>query len=30
MLERFDVVHAIDGDEVRALVTYRGEGKNFG
>src|SRR3954449_7118923 len=30
MLERFDVVHAIDGDEVKALVTYRGEGKNFG
>jgi len=30
MLERFDVVHAIDGDEVTELVTYRGEGKNFG
>ncbi|MEV0287780.1 MULTISPECIES: amino acid deaminase/aldolase [unclassified Kribbella] len=30
MLERFDVVHAIDGDELTALATYRGEGKNFG
>jgi D-serine deaminase-like pyridoxal phosphate-dependent protein len=30
MLERFDVVHAIEGDEVSELVTYRGEGKNFG
>ncbi|MEV0802798.1 amino acid deaminase/aldolase [Kribbella sp. NPDC050281] len=30
MLERFEVVHAIDGDELRELVTYRGEGKNFG
>ncbi len=30
MLERFDVVHAIDGDELTELVTYRGEGKNFG
>ncbi|MFG1624989.1 amino acid deaminase/aldolase [Kribbella sp. NPDC049227] len=30
MLERFEVVHAIDGDEVSELVTYRGEGRNFG
>jgi D-serine deaminase-like pyridoxal phosphate-dependent protein len=30
MLERFDVIHAIDGDELTALATYRGEGKNFG
>jgi D-serine deaminase-like pyridoxal phosphate-dependent protein len=30
MLERFDVLHAVDGDEVSALATYRGEGKNFG
>ena len=34
MLERFDVVHAIGSDEssdqVTELVTYRGEGKNFG
>ncbi|MGW1339699.1 amino acid deaminase/aldolase [Kribbella sp. NPDC002412] len=30
MLERFDVVHAIDGEELTALATYRGEGKNFG
>ncbi|TCO26340.1 D-serine deaminase-like pyridoxal phosphate-dependent protein [Kribbella steppae] len=30
MLERFDVVHAIDGDELTELATYRGEGKNFG
>jgi D-serine deaminase-like pyridoxal phosphate-dependent protein len=30
MLERFDVVHAVDGDEVTELATYRGEGKNFG
>jgi D-serine deaminase-like pyridoxal phosphate-dependent protein len=30
MLERFDVLHAIDGDELTELVTYRGEGKNFG
>ncbi|MFI6831930.1 amino acid deaminase/aldolase [Kribbella sp. NPDC050241] len=30
MLERFEVVHAIDGDELSELVTYRGEGKNFG
>jgi D-serine deaminase-like pyridoxal phosphate-dependent protein len=30
LLERFDVVYAIDGDEVTELATYRGEGKNFG
>ena len=34
MLERFDVVHAIgsgtSGDQVSELITYRGEGKNFG
>ncbi|TDW24621.1 amino acid deaminase/aldolase [Kribbella kalugense] len=30
MLERFDVVHAVDGEQVSELVTYRGEGKNFG
>ncbi|GAA1613779.1 amino acid deaminase/aldolase [Kribbella sancticallisti] len=30
MLERFDVLHAIDGDELTELVSYRGEGKNFG
>ncbi|TCC45160.1 amino acid deaminase/aldolase [Kribbella capetownensis] len=30
MLERFEVVHAIDGDALSELVTYRGEGKNFG
>ncbi|MBB5980199.1 amino acid deaminase/aldolase [Kribbella solani] len=30
MLERFDVVHAVDGEQVTELVTYRGEGKNFG
>lgn len=30
MLERFDVLHAIDGSELTELVTYRGEGKNFG
>ncbi len=30
MLERFDVVYAIDGDELSELATYRGEGKNFG
>lgn len=30
MLERFDVLHAIDGTELTELVTYRGEGKNFG
>lgn len=30
MLERFDVIYAIDGDELTELATYRGEGKNFG
>jgi hypothetical protein len=30
MLERFDVLHAIDGEDVSELETYRGEGKNFG
>ena len=30
MLERFDRLQAIDGDELTELVTYRGEGKNFG
>ncbi|TDD13847.1 amino acid deaminase/aldolase [Kribbella turkmenica] len=30
MLERFDVMYAIDGDELTGLATYRGEGKNFG
>lgn len=30
MLERFDVLNAIDGTELTELVTYRGEGKNFG
>ena len=30
MLERFDQLHAIDGNELTELVTYRGEGKNFG
>jgi D-serine deaminase-like pyridoxal phosphate-dependent protein len=30
MLERFDVVHAVDGEQLTSLVTYRGEGKNFG
>lgn len=30
MLERFDVLHAIDGDELTELATYRGEGMNFG
>jgi D-serine deaminase-like pyridoxal phosphate-dependent protein len=30
MLERFDVLHAIDGEQVSELRTYRGEGKNFG
>lgn len=29
-LERFDVLYAIDGDELTELPTYRGEGKNFG
>ncbi|TWD82419.1 D-serine deaminase-like pyridoxal phosphate-dependent protein [Kribbella amoyensis] len=30
MLERFDRLHAIDGGTVTELVSYRGEGKNFG
>ncbi|TCO40630.1 D-serine deaminase-like pyridoxal phosphate-dependent protein [Kribbella antiqua] len=30
MLERFDILYAIDGDELTELATYRGEGKNFG
>ncbi|WBQ03597.1 amino acid deaminase/aldolase [Kribbella sp. CA-293567] len=30
MLERFDVLHGIDGNELTELVSYRGEGKNFG
>lgn len=30
MLERFEVLHAIDGNELTELVSYRGEGKNFG
>jgi D-serine deaminase-like pyridoxal phosphate-dependent protein len=30
MCERFDVLHAIDGNQVSELPTYRGEGKNFG
>jgi D-serine deaminase-like pyridoxal phosphate-dependent protein len=30
MCERFDVLHAIDGDRLTELPTYRGEGKNFG
>ncbi|MFD7154364.1 amino acid deaminase/aldolase [Kribbella sp. NPDC059898] len=30
MLERFDVLHAIDGEDIHELPTYRGEGKNFG
>jgi D-serine deaminase-like pyridoxal phosphate-dependent protein len=30
MLERFDRIYAIDGSELTELVTYRGEGKNFG
>jgi D-serine deaminase-like pyridoxal phosphate-dependent protein len=30
MLERFDRLYAIDGNELTELVTYRGEGKNFG
>jgi D-serine deaminase-like pyridoxal phosphate-dependent protein len=30
MLERFDVLFAVDGEQVRELRTYRGEGKNFG
>jgi D-serine deaminase-like pyridoxal phosphate-dependent protein len=30
MLERFDRLYAIDGTELTELVSYRGEGKNFG
>jgi D-serine deaminase-like pyridoxal phosphate-dependent protein len=30
MCERFDVLHAIDGDQLSELPTYRGEGQNFG
>ena len=30
MCERFDVLHAIDGNQLSQLPTYRGEGKNFG
>jgi D-serine deaminase-like pyridoxal phosphate-dependent protein len=30
MCERFDVLHAIDGNQLSELPTYRGEGKNFG
>ena len=30
MLERFDRLYAIDGSGLTELVTYRGEGKNFG
>jgi D-serine deaminase-like pyridoxal phosphate-dependent protein len=31
MLERFDEVHLVDGDElVEVVPSYRGEGKNFG
>ena len=30
MLERFDRLYAIDGTGLTELVTYRGEGKNFG
>jgi D-serine deaminase-like pyridoxal phosphate-dependent protein len=30
MCERFDVLHAIDGDRLSELPTYRGEGQNFG
>jgi D-serine deaminase-like pyridoxal phosphate-dependent protein len=30
MCERFDVLHAIDCDQLSELPTYRGEGKNFG
>jgi D-serine deaminase-like pyridoxal phosphate-dependent protein len=29
MCERFDVLHLVDSDEVRAVPTYRGEGKAF-
>ncbi|WP_405056562.1 amino acid deaminase/aldolase [Kribbella sp. NBC_01505] len=30
MFERFETVHAIDGDQLTELKTYRGEGRNFG
>jgi D-serine deaminase-like pyridoxal phosphate-dependent protein len=30
MCERFDVLHLVDDDGVRAVPTYRGEGKSFG
>jgi D-serine deaminase-like pyridoxal phosphate-dependent protein len=30
MCERFDVLRAIDGNQLSQLPTYRGEGKNFG
>ena len=30
MCERFDVLHLVDGDDVRVAPTYRGEGKAFG
>jgi D-serine deaminase-like pyridoxal phosphate-dependent protein len=30
LCERFDVLHAIEGDRLTGLATYRGEGKNFG
>jgi D-serine deaminase-like pyridoxal phosphate-dependent protein len=30
MLERFDRLYAFDAHELTELVTYRGEGKNFG
>lgn len=29
-LERFDQVHLVDAAGVRAVPTYRGEGRNFG
>jgi D-serine deaminase-like pyridoxal phosphate-dependent protein len=30
LLERFDVVHVVDGARVEAVATYRGEGRCFG
>lgn len=30
VLERFDLVHLVDGDETTSLPTYRGEGRCFG
>ncbi|GAB3931609.1 hypothetical protein GCM10029976_036060 [Kribbella albertanoniae] len=30
MFERFESVHAIDGETLTELATYRGEGRNFG